>query len=169
LRQLGSRQASPGPRDICGSLGPGQREAGPEQPHTWLANAGCSSGVPPRHTLQTQNKAMAAQTHNPTPAAAQDTPTYAKVTINATQASTRKMLIRHPYEETPHQSRDDPTSRDCPGTDWDFAPIGKRQSRRHDLGTAMTGSVINPRTLQSVAGRTRRLDPSSACREADRQ
>jgi hypothetical protein len=27
---------------------PGQREAGPEQPHTWLANAGNCGGVPPR-------------------------------------------------------------------------------------------------------------------------
>ena len=82
-----------------------------------------SESEPPRHTLQTKTKAMAAQTHNPTPATAQDTPIYAKVTINATQASTRKILIGHPYEETPHQRRDDPTCKDCPGTGPGFAPI----------------------------------------------
>ena len=56
-----------------------------------------SESEPPRHTLQTKTKAMAAKMHNPTPATAQDTPTYAKVTINATQASTRKTLIGHLY------------------------------------------------------------------------
>jgi hypothetical protein len=40
---------------------------------------------------------MAAQTHNPTPATAQDTPIYAKVMINATQASTRRTFIGHLY------------------------------------------------------------------------
>jgi hypothetical protein len=56
-----------------------------------------SESESPRHTLQTKTKAMAAQMHNPTPAIAQDTPTYAKVTINATQASTRRTLIGHLY------------------------------------------------------------------------
>jgi hypothetical protein len=48
-----SGQASPGPRDICGSLGPRQREAPSEQPHTWLANAGSCGGVPgPRPIIE---------------------------------------------------------------------------------------------------------------------
>jgi hypothetical protein len=68
---------------------------------------------------------MAAKTHNPTPATAQDTPIYANVTINATQAGTRRTLIGHPYEETPHQGRDDPASIDCPGTDRDLLSLGK--------------------------------------------
>jgi hypothetical protein len=38
---------------------------------------------------------MVANTHNPTPAIAHDTPTDAKVTINAMQANTDRTLIGH--------------------------------------------------------------------------
>jgi|GraSoi2013_100cm_1033763.scaffolds.fasta_scaffold87604_1 hypothetical protein len=118
----GVHQAEPGQRETPGDRQPlatSQRQAW--RPRSW---DDLSESESPRHTLQTKTKAMAAQMHNPTPATAQDTPTYAKVTINATQASTRKILIGHPYEETPHQRGDDLTSKDCPGTDRHFARVG---------------------------------------------
>src|SRR5437899_5284620 len=39
------RGKAPALRAHCRPVGPGQREAGPGQPHTWLANAGGGGGV----------------------------------------------------------------------------------------------------------------------------
>jgi hypothetical protein len=45
---------------------------------------------------------MVANTHNPAPATAHDTPIYPRVTISATQANIYKALIGI-SEETPHR------------------------------------------------------------------
>src|SRR5262252_729303 len=52
---------------------------------------------------QISTRAMVANTHNPTPATAHDTPKYPRATINPRQANTRIAFIGCSSEETPHQ------------------------------------------------------------------
>ncbi len=51
----------------------------------------------------TQHRAMVANTHNTTPATAQEAPMYARATISATQANIYTILIGYPSEETPRR------------------------------------------------------------------
>jgi len=68
---------------------------------------------------------MVANTHNPAPATAHDTPMYPRVTISATQAN---IYIRHSSDISGKRRRiavsDDPVSTDCLGMGQDFALVG---------------------------------------------
>jgi hypothetical protein len=98
LRGRGTVKPGPGPREADKSHVASQR---------WP-----SGGVPPgcrpeneplSQRLQAQTKEMVANTHNPTPAAAQDTPTETKVPISATHASRGKTVIGHLSEVPPRR------------------------------------------------------------------
>jgi hypothetical protein len=69
------------------------------------AETAAVSGLAANQRLQTKIKQIVAKRHNPTPAIAHDTPTDAKVTINAMQANTDRTLIGHLSKETRHRSR----------------------------------------------------------------
>jgi hypothetical protein len=66
---------------------------------------------------------MVANTHNPAPATAHDTPMYPRVTINATQTNIYKALIRTSPKRRRIAASNDPVFTDCREMDRDFALV----------------------------------------------